>query len=78
MADTQQQGNEPKKQQKPQGAPKGAKDGGAPKGAKESNAPKVKISDRASTFFFPSACSGDMYEVVPTIVPSCVEKPSPL
>ena len=42
MADTQQQGNEPKKQQKPQGAPKGAKDGGAPKGAKESDAPKVK------------------------------------
>jgi large subunit ribosomal protein L5 len=42
MADTQQQGNEPKKQQKPQGTPKGAKDGGAPKGAKESDAPKVK------------------------------------
>jgi len=42
MADTQQQGNEPKKQQKPQGAQKGAKDGGAPKGAKESDAPKVK------------------------------------
>src|SRR5215475_4095493 len=41
MADTQ-QGNEPKKAQKPQGAPKGAKDGGAPKGAKESDAPKVK------------------------------------
>jgi large subunit ribosomal protein L5 len=39
MADTQQQGNEPKKQQKPpQGAPKGAKDRGAPKG----DAPKVK------------------------------------
>jgi len=38
MADTQQQGNEPKKQKPPQGAPKGAKDGGAPKG----DAPKVK------------------------------------
>jgi len=39
MADTQHQGKEPKKQQKPpQGAPKGAKDGGAPKG----DAPKVK------------------------------------
>ena len=38
MADTQ-QGNEPKKPQKPpQGAPKGAKGGGAPKG----DAPKVK------------------------------------
>ena len=36
MADTQQQGNEPKK--KPPQAPKGAKDGGAPK----SDAPKVK------------------------------------
>ena len=34
MADTQQQGNEPKKAQKPQGAPKGAKDGGAPKAPK--------------------------------------------
>src|SRR5262249_45968037 len=46
MADTQQQGNEPKKQQKPQGAAKGAKDGGAPKGAKESDAPKgAKESD---------------------------------
>ena len=42
MADTQQPGNEPKKAQKPQGAPKGAKDGGAPKGAKDSDAPKVK------------------------------------
>ena len=42
MADKQQQGNEPKKAQKPQGAPKGAKDGGTPKGAKESDAPKVK------------------------------------
>ena len=39
MADTQQQGKEPKKPQKPpQGAPKGAKDGGAPK----DGAPKVK------------------------------------
>jgi large subunit ribosomal protein L5 len=39
MADTQQRGNEPKKQQKtPQGASKGAKDGGAPK----SDVPKVK------------------------------------
>ena len=39
MADTQQQGNEPKKQQKPpQGTPKGAKGGGAPK----DDAPKVK------------------------------------
>ncbi|MFZ1063930.1 MAG: 50S ribosomal protein L5, partial [Pseudolabrys sp.] len=36
MADTQQQGNEPKK--KPPQTPKGAKDGGAPK----SDAPKVK------------------------------------
>ena len=39
MADTQQRGNESKKQQKPpQGAPKGAKDTGAPKG----DAAKVK------------------------------------
>jgi large subunit ribosomal protein L5 len=39
MADTQQQGKEPKKPQKtPQGTPKGAKDGGGPK----DGAPKVK------------------------------------
>ena len=39
MADTQQRGNEPKKQQKtPQGASKGAKDSGTPK----SDVPKVK------------------------------------
>jgi large subunit ribosomal protein L5 len=39
MADKQQQGNEPKKPQKPpQGAPKAAKDGGAPK----DSGPKVK------------------------------------
>jgi large subunit ribosomal protein L5 len=38
MADTQHQGKESKKQQKSQGAPKGAKDGSAPK----ADAPKVK------------------------------------
>jgi large subunit ribosomal protein L5 len=38
MADTQQQGKEPKKPQKQPQAPKGAKDGGAPK----DGAPKVK------------------------------------
>src|SRR6266481_4919970 len=34
-------------------------------------APKLKMSVRASTFF-PSACSGDMYETVPTTMPSSV------
>ena len=33
--------------------------------------PKLKMSERASTFL-PSACSGDMYATVPTILPSSV------